>query len=155
MSDEYKDPFASYDKTPAVSFANQGKGYKTRVTVLELPKMVQARDFETDQPAFWPAKPGQEPNPKMTVVIKVEEDGETRSLWAPKPSSLFAAIRDAQKESGQLQVGSVIDIEITDVVQRTDANGKPKKGKPKKEYGAAITQPDAFADDSDTPPWER
>jgi len=145
------DPFQSYDKTPSVSFADQGKGYKTRLVVMELPKLVQAKDFDTGEPAFWPAKPGQEPNPKMTVVVKVEENGQTRSLWAPKPSSLFAAIRDAQQKSGQIQVGSVLEIEITDVVARKDANGKPKKGKPKKEYGAVHTLPDAFESDGEVP----
>ena len=36
----------------------------------------------------------------MAVVLLVEVQGEIRSIWAKKPSSMFRALKTAQKDAG-------------------------------------------------------
>lgn len=140
------DPFAIYDKTPAFSFAGQGKGYKVTLRVLEAAKLVQGKDFDTNQPAVWKNKDGST-SPKMSAVIKVEHEGQSYSLWAIKPSSLFVAIGTAQREAGQqIAPGGELTIEIVDEVP-----SKRKGGQAKKEYGATYAPKDAFESSGDVP----
>lgn len=87
---------------PAVSWKDIQINERVRMRVDEPASLVQSRDFDTGEPAFWPANPDGTRNPKMSAVINVTVDGEEKSLWAAKPSSLFAAIRDAQKKAGAL-----------------------------------------------------
>jgi len=99
--------------------------------------MVQSRDFDTGQPAFFPDN-----NPKMSVVTKiVMATGEERGLWAAKPSAMFAAIAEAQKAAGALiAVGGTLTITFT--------GEKPNATNPRlnaqKLYAVSYVPPNAF-----------
>lgn len=139
MTQTYNDPFASTG-APSVSFKDMPVGTSYTGTVLELPAMVQARDFETGNPATWP-----DGNPKMTVVTKLSVNGEEMSLWAPKPSAMFAAISDAQKAAGAaLAIGGTLTV--------TYVGDKPNATNPRlnaaKQYSAVYQPPNAFAEET-------
>lgn len=139
------DPFApSPDKRTSVSFKDRPVGTTYVLEVAASPKLVQARVYETGDPAFWG-----DGNPKMTAVTDVvnTETGEEMSLWAPKPSALFAAIAEAQKTAGQTIVpGGRLTVQYTG----DRANDNPKLN-PAKQYAVTYTPPapghpaDAFA----------
>ena len=138
MTTTHNDPFAS-TSAPSVSFNNVPVGTSYTGTVLELPAMVQARDFETGNPATWP-----DGNPKMTVVTKLSVNGEERSLWAPKPSAMFAAISDAQKAAGAaLAIGGTLT--VTYIGDKPNATN-PRLN-PAKQYSAVYQPPNAFGTD--------
>lgn len=162
------DPFAGAEKAPSLSFKNMPVGTTYTGVVTEGPKLVQSRDFDSGEPAFWPAsRPGEAPNPKMSVVINLEVDGEPRSLWAAKPSAMFAALAEAQRVAkAKIEVGSTLSVRFTGEEPHTDPV-KIKKGMPPKKLYAcklepapAAPAPDVFGDagsggfDKDaTPPW--
>lgn len=134
----YDDPFAGSDSVPSVSFKDTpvGTSYTGRVT--EAPKLVQARDYESGQPAFW-----NDGNPKMTVVTRLDINGEERSLWAAKPSALFRAIADAQKAAGaQITVGGTLTVTFSG----EKPNEKNPRLNPQKLYTVTYQPPNAFAD---------
>lgn len=139
MSD-LDDPFENAS-SPSLSFKGSVAGKtKYRGKVTKLPELVQARDFETGDPAFWP-----DGNKKMTVVIGLEVDGEPRSLWATKPSSMFAAIGKAQKDARKLHLGDEIE-----VWHAADEPNKNPRLADQKIYEAKIyagSTADAFADE--------
>ena len=137
------DPFAGADKAPSISFKDAAVGTVYEGIVTEAPKLVQSRDFNTGEPAFWPAKPGEVPNPKMSVVIRMSLDGdEERSLWAQKPSAMFAAIGEAQKTAGQrIEVGGTLAIKFTGEKPHTDPDKIRKNLPPQKLYAAKYTPP--------------
>ncbi len=145
MTTTHNDPFASTG-APSVSFNNMPVGTSYTGTVLELPAMVQARDFETGNPATWP-----DGNPKMTVVTKLSIDGEERSLWAPKPSAMFAAISDAQKAAGAaLAIGGTLTVTYTG----DKPNATNPRLNPAKQYNAVYQPPNAFGgDEASAPAW--
>lgn len=147
------DPFSGGDSAPSLSFKGKPVGTVQTVTVTDVAKLVQSRDLATDLPAVWP-----DGNPKMCAVINGEdEQGEPRSVWAAKPSSLFTAIKDAQAavEPGyRLKAGDTLAIRFTGEKPPT------KKGhNPQKLYAAKITPgvaPTKPADDpwgDDAPPF--
>ena len=143
MTQTYNDPFAS-TSAQSVSFNNMPVGTAYTGTVLELPQLVQARDFETGNPATWP-----DGNPKMTVVTKLSVDGEERSLWAPKPSAMFAAISDAQKAAGaSIAVGGTLAVTYTG----DKPNATNPRLNPAKQYSAVYTPPNAFGTDAQEVP---
>lgn len=144
------DPFAGAEKAPSVKFPTIG----TTVTgvITDPPNLVQSRDFETGELATWP-----DGNPKMSAVINVEVDGEKQAIWASKPSALFAALAQAQKDAGaRFEVGGTI-------VVRYDSD-KPNEKNPRlnaaKQFKAKYTPPaakkvadsDPFAS-TDAPPF--
>lgn len=105
-SDLGDDPFATVEGGKALSFKDAKVGDSYEGTVISLPAVKQHIDFESGKPAEWP-----DGNPVQTVVTGIEVDGEKRSLWAKKPSSMFRALQDAQKESGQrIKVGDTLKI---------------------------------------------
>lgn len=135
----YDDPFASYDRVPALSFKNAAIGTSYTGEVLEEAKLVQARDFETGDPAFWP-----DGNKKMSAVIRLRVDSEERSLWAPKPSAMFKALADAQKAAGKrIAVGGALTVTFTG----EEPNTKNPKLNPMKLYAATYSESDPLADD--------
>lgn len=152
---QYDDPFAGADKVPSISFKNAEVGTVFEGVVTEAPKLVQSRDFNTGEPAFWPAKPGEAPNPKMSVVIRLLLEGdEERSLWAQKPSAMFAALAEAQKQAGaRIEVGGVLAVKFTGEKAHTDPEKVRKNLPPQKLYAARYTPPPpkAAADPFDTP----
>lgn len=140
------DPFAGATKTPSLSFKNAPIGTVYEGVVVQAPELVQSRDYKTGEPAFWPAKPGQQPNPIMCAVLVLSIDNEERSVWAQKPSALFAAIGEAQKTAGKrIEVGGVLAIKYTG----DKPNDDPKK-EPAKQYAAKYTPPAAPPTDD---PW--
>lgn len=133
----YDDPFNKPESAPALSFKDAPIGAKYVCKVVDLPSRVQSRDFETGERATWP-----DGNPKMSVVTGVEVNGERRSLWAPDPSAMFAAIVDAQKQSGQrIAVGGTLVVEYTG----DKPNEKNPRLNPQKQYRVTYSAPDAFA----------
>lgn len=153
------DPFAGGESAPAFTFPEVGTTHEG--TILEPPALVQGKDFNTGDPAYWPAKPGQEPNPVMCAVLKIEQaDGEVRSLWATKPSAMFVALKEAQRIAGKpFEVGGTIAIRFAGEEAHTDPDKIRRKLPAKKLYSAKYQPPapvDAFADaskGSDDPPW--
>lgn len=140
-------PFDSGNSAPSLSFATRDGygnlahspvGTRFEFEVTEEPKEVQARDFDTQKPAFWP-----DGNPKKTIVIGVKVNGEDRTLWAPKPSATFTAIKEALTTAQGVQpikVGGKGFIEFT-------GYGKAEAGKnPQKLFKVGYTAPNAFAD---------
>ena len=141
------DPFAGGDSAPALSFRDAPVGTVHTLTGEEPAKLVQSRDFDTDQPATWP-----DGNPKMAAVIRcVDANGEPVAVWASKPSSMFSAIAEAQKAVApgyRLKPGDTLAIKL-------DGTEPPKSAKhsPRKLYKAKVTPapepqaPDAFGDE--------
>lgn len=115
------DPFAGAESKPSVSFKDMPIGTSYTLEVTEAPQLVQARDYESGQPAFW-----QDGNPKMTVVTGVVDTatGEAKNLWAAKPSAMFRAIGDAQKASGAR-------IKAGDTIVVTFSGEKPNENNPR------------------------
>lgn len=103
------------DSTPSLSFKDAPIGTSYTGTVTRAPEMVQSRDYDTGEPAFWPASPDGKANPKMSVVFNLQlPDGTERSVWAPKPSALFSALGAAEKASGKaIGVGDTVTIAFT------------------------------------------
>lgn len=104
MSDDY-DPLES-QSAPALSFKDAAIGTVQYIDVTEPCDFVQCRDFDTDEPAVWP-----DGKPRMAAVFRgPDANGETRSIWAEKPSDLLAKLQAAQKELGRrIGTGDVID----------------------------------------------
>ena len=131
------DMFAGGDTVPSISFKDAPVGATVSGKVTEAPVLVQSRDFDTGNPAFWPDN-----NPKMSVVTKIVlPTGEERGLWAAKPSAMFAAIAEAQKTAGALiAVGGTLTITLT--------GEKPNATNPRlnaqKLYAVVYVPPNAF-----------
>lgn len=149
------DPFAGSTKREAVSWKNAAVGATVYGSIVEVPKLIQARDYDTGKPVFWdPVDKGQKtttPNdqPAQTVVIVLSIDGEEKSLWAAKPSALFTAFGEAQKRLGRLsQVGDVVSVKFTGEKVSNDPV-KAKKNFPQKLYAVKIEagQADAFGEE--------
>lgn len=134
------DPFAGGESLPSVTFKDMPVGTSYKLKVDKAPELVQARDYESQQPAFWP-----DGNPKQTVVTKVIDlgTGEEKNLWAAKPSALFRAIGDAQKAAGGPIKGG-------DTLTVTFSGEKPNEKNPRlnaqKLYTVAIEPGNAFAE---------
>lgn len=133
------DPFAGGDNNPSISFKDAAHGTTYRGRVAELPALVQSRDYETGNPAFW-----SDGNPKMVVCTTLEIDGQLFSLWAPKPSALFAAIKEAQNKAGsQIAVGGTLEVTYT----HDEPNKTNPRLNPAKQYRVTYTPPNAFGDE--------
>jgi hypothetical protein len=148
MSNE--DPFAN-DSAPSVSFKNAEVGTTKTLKVLEAPVLLQQRDYESGDLAFWPPNSDGTRNPKMAAVVKVEdtEDGEVRSVWAPKPSSLFAAIGTAQTASGgKLAPGDELVIQFY-----AEEPNKDKKKAAQKLYRAKVQKGKYDVSEPAADPW--
>ena len=102
------DPFGGSEKTPSLSFKDKAPGTVVEGVVTQTPELIQGRDFETGEPAAW--KDG---NPKMVAVLRILVDDEELSVWAPKPSALFAAIAAAQRATKRIELGGSIAIKYT------------------------------------------
>jgi hypothetical protein len=105
---------------------------------------LQTKDFDTEEPAFWPAKGNEEPKPKLAHVINLTIDGETYSLWCPIPSDLDAKFLAAVKKSGNRNVaaGGKLTVKLVGEEKRKDG----KKGFPKKLHEVTYSAPDLEED---------
>jgi hypothetical protein len=131
------DPFDVPPSVPSLSFRDAPIGTTYVGKVVRLPSLVQQRDFESNELKFWP-----DGNPMMTAVFHVEINGEERSVWCPKPSSLFAAVVSAQGDNGQrMAVGDTITISF--VGERP--NETNPRLNPAKQYAVKIAPHDPFS----------
>lgn len=126
------------ESTPALSFRGAPIGTSYSGTVTRAPELVQSRDYLTGEPATW-----DDGNPKMSVVLNLQVDGDELSLWAPKPSALFAALGAAEKAAGAaIAVGGTLTVTFT--------GEKPNATNPKlnaqKLYTATYAPGSAFAE---------
>lgn len=144
------DPFAGGESTPALSFKDAPIGHTYEGVVTAPAELVQGKDFETGEPAVWKNKDGST-SPKYSVVLGVKlNSGEERSLWAVKPSAMFAALKEAQAKAGKpFEVGGKIAVRYT--------GDKPNEKNPRlnaaKQYAVKYEPPapaDVFAG-SDAP----
>lgn len=85
------DIFATAPK--AIDWNDYSKGEVFEFHVLSTPELVQQWDAKGKKPATW----DDSGNPKMAAVIRVESQGEERSLWATKPSLLFRMLQEASR----------------------------------------------------------
>lgn len=141
MTDETTDPFEVPNKRPAYSWRGATKGTTMDGRVLELPREVQQRDFDTGEPDFWD---GERTQPKMAVVVPVLVDGDEVSLWCPKPSAIFRAVVDAKEEAGEpITPGG--RLRVRKVGEKPDPKGKKN---PQNLFKAKYDPPekDAFAE---------
>jgi hypothetical protein len=100
---------------------------------------LQTKDFDTEEPAYWPAKGNQEPQPKMAHVVNLTVNGDTYSLWCPIPSDLNTKFLAAVKDAGarNVQEGGTLTVKFTGEEKR----GGGKKGYPKKLHEVTYTPP--------------
>lgn len=132
----YDDPFAVSEKHPSLSFKDAPVGTSYTGKVVERPALVQARDYETGERATW-----DDGNPKMTVVTTLEVNGEKVSLWAPKPSAMFAAMGEAQQQAGAtIAPGGTLTVEYVG----DKPNERNPRLNPQKQYRVTYQPPDAF-----------
>jgi hypothetical protein len=135
MTTTVTDPFAGGTSTPSLSFKDAPVGTSFTCTVVEAPTLLQSRNFETGNPDFWP-----DGNPKMSAVVKVTVNGEERSIWAAKPSAMFAAIASAQQTAGQqITPGGTLVVTYT----HDKPNENPRLNAAK-QYSVVYTPPNAF-----------
>lgn len=77
----------------------------------------ETRQYFDKKPMFWPAKPGEEAQPRMQLTIYLEIDGVKQRLDVPKskqPGSRMAAINAALAEAkAPLQVGGTLAMKVT------------------------------------------
>lgn len=136
---QINDPFAGAEGLPSLSFKDAPIGTSHTGTVTRAPELIQSRDFETGEPAFW--KDG---NPKMSVVLhmRLDSTGDEVAVWAAKPSAMFAAFGAAQKAAGALiAIGGRLTVTFT---------GEKPSDNPRlnaqKLYTVRYSAPDAFGD---------
>ena len=110
------DPFASSPKIPSLSWKGLPVGAVFTLRIIEPAKLLHSRNFETNLPDYWDDEKTQ---PKMSAVINAEvmngphSVGEMRSIWAQKPSNLFAAIAEAQRVAGvKIAEGGVLHVKF-------------------------------------------
>lgn len=133
----YNDPFAEPDRHPSLSWVGAPPGATVVGTVIDLPHEVQARDFATGKPEEW-----DDGNPKWNVVVGVEVNGAKHSVWALKPSALFAAIKEALKSTppGYMELGGTLTITYT-------GDKPPERAgmNPARQFTAQYQPPNAFS----------
>lgn len=132
------------ESTPALSFKDAPVGTSYTGVVTRAPELVQSRDIDTGELAYWPANPDGSRNPKMSVVLNITmPTGEERSVWATKPSQLYSALGAAEKAAGAaIAIGGTLTITLT--------GEKPNATNPKlnaqKLYTATYAPGSAFAE---------
>lgn len=140
------DPFAGGESNPSLSFKGQPFGTTYEGVVAELPTMIHGRNFETGDLDYWDEAKTQ---PKMVVCTTLEINGTKWSLWAPKPSSMFSAIKAAQDAAGaQIAVGGTLRVTFT----HEEPNKTNPKLNPAKQYSAVYVPPNAFAEPAQAAP---
>lgn len=150
MSEEQEDFFDEVSR-PSISFKDREYGFFYEGVVIDPPRKLQSRDFESGNLAFW-----DDGTPKMSVVfgIKVtacpdsEQIGEERSIWVAKGSNLYSAVAAGQRAGGgHVRKGGTIRV--------TFDSERPNEKNPKlnaiKQYTVNWTEPDGFAETTTAP----
>lgn len=145
MTDNTPDPFAGGDSAPAVSWAVRGPdgsyssvpvGTTVVMHVTDEARLVQSRNFDDGKPKFW-----DDGNPQMSAVVVGTVNGETKSIWASKPSSMFTAIKTAQDVAGsRISKGGILTVRLEGFKQGEDKNKAPAK-----QYTATYQAANVFA----------
>jgi hypothetical protein len=147
------DPFAGGKKSPSLSWKSLPVGSTFTLRVLEPAKLLQSNDFTTQKPKFWEDDPTR---PVMSAVINVEvlagphSVGEERSIWAQRPSDLFAAIAQAQQEAqARITTGGTLHLKFVGETKHPDPRMNPIKN-----YAAKYEAPaaDVFTATPAAPP---
>jgi len=153
MAEEYHDGDDMFDEVsrPSISFKDQPYGFFYEGVVIDAPKKVQSRDFETGNLAYW-----DDGQPKMSVVVGIKvtacsdpaQVGEERSIWVAKGSNMYSAVAAAQRAGGgRVRKGGTIRV--------TFDSERPNEKNPKlnqiKQYVVTWTEPDGFAEPDSTP----
>jgi hypothetical protein len=149
----HEDPFGDV-KIPSLSWKGLPIGASFTLEVIEPASLVQSRDYDSGEPAFWDAEKTQ---PKMCGVINVRvlkgpnSVGELRSVWAKKPSSLYAAIATAQTEAqARILPGGILTLVFSGETKHENKRFNAIKNYTAKyEAPAAPTAVGAFDDDED------
>jgi hypothetical protein len=162
-----QDPFAQQAKRESVSWKTAKVGDVQAGTVLEVPKLVQARDYESGDPVFWDPNnkgrktttPNDQPVKTVVVALAMTEGpaaGEERSLWAQKPSALFNSFGEATKKLGRpIRVGDKVSVKFSGEQVDPDPE-RAKKRFPQKLYAVKVEagpEPDAFGGGEEPPPF--
>jgi hypothetical protein len=144
------DPFSGGVRIPSLSWKALPIGSTFTLQVLEGAKLLQSRNFETNEPAYWD---DEKQNPVMSAVVNVRvltgphSVGEDRSIWAQKPSDLFAAIAAAQQAAGtQIAPGGTLHLRFIGETPHKD-----KRYSPIKNYAAKYDPPTASDAFTETP----
>ena len=121
------DPFADDSGYPAVSWANASPGTIVTGTIASLPKEIQDRAIGTREPKVW--KDG---SPKMVIVftvdVQIPQGTERRSVWAKKPSSMYRAIVQAQKDAKErLTIGGTLHLKLEKLEPSKTPGFSPQK----------------------------
>jgi hypothetical protein len=143
-NDPNYDPLASAIKRPAVSWKDVPVNQVKSLKVESFSREAQTTVFGSNPPAlaYWENKDGTKA-PKMAVVFDVEEDGEQKSLWLPKPGSGLTAVAQAQTDAGQrIGPGGTLEIYIS-------AKKPSGKGNDQNLFKAKYTPPAAGANTPD------
>lgn len=140
----------SAEKIPGLSFKGLPVNHKEwKLRVVSDIDEAQSRNFDTDEPDFYPAKPGQaQGDPIMCAVFAVEVVdgpqpdvvGEKRNIWATisrAPGSMFQAIAAAQTAAGEdIGPGGTLYLQ-----QTGEAEPKNPKHNKRKLYTARYESP--------------
>lgn len=123
------DPFAP--PPPSWSWSGGEVGDKLECEIVKPPTLIRQLDGNR-RPESWDGG-----EPKMTAVTVVKTDEGTFSLWAAKPSSLFAAMVEASKQAGEsMRTGGTLEVEIIEIVP-----SKRKNRDDKREFSAEYVPP--------------
>lgn len=135
---------------PSAKSLLKAKGDKFTGRVLGPAKKIQTKDFDTEEPAFWPAKGNEEPKPKLAHVINLDINGEIRSLWCPIPSDLNAKLLDALRnaEVRNVEADGFLTVELVGEEPRKGG----KKGYAKKLHAVTYVKPAYDVTDEDDSP---
>lgn len=137
QTQEPRDYFDDFEKVPSLSWATAPVGTVVKGTISRLPREVQDSEIGTRTPKFW--KSGE---PQMSVVLNIDivttaGEPETRSVWAKKPSSLYRALGQAQKDAGaKFALGGTLYIRL----ERLEPSKTPGFN-PQKIYAAKYEPP--------------
>ena len=134
---------------PSAKTLLKKKGDEFTGKVLGPAVKLQTKDFDTEEPAFWPAKEGQEPQPKLAHVVNLEIDGDVYSLWCPIPSDLNTKFLAAVKAAKVKNVEEGGELTVKLVGEEPRANGK--KGYPKKLHEVKYVAPVLDLSDEEVP----
>ena len=121
--DQYDDPF-DRQSAPSVSFKNAPIGTKASGIVTKRAETIQQRDYDDrSKLLFW-----DDGNPKLVAVLPLRVDGEAKSLWAPIPSGMFAAISAARNELGRaIRPGDEVTVEFVGEKPTDNPRKEPQK----------------------------
>lgn len=146
------DPFALGKKMPSLSWRGLPIGSTFTLRVLEPAKLLQSNDFTTQKPKFWeddPSRPVMSAVINVTVLAGPHSVGEERSIWAQRPSDLFAAIAQAQVDAqARITTGGTLHLKLVGETKHPDPRMNPIKN-----YAAKYEPPvpDVFAAPSQAP----